>query len=1217
VKRAQNIQIIGAIVLAIAFFFTHDVLDGRADEKIQTKTFEQVQKFVDAKESEGEKVAQALLSNTDKAYTHQHPWLFAIYTADSLTYWSDNEWLPDSSFRNSQSNKLFKSGQNLDLLIHERSGSRDVYLQLALIRPSLGSFEEVNRIPHLYNWDFSISEDSNEFRLPLSNYFLKLHSVKSKRDAGILFVLAWFLLLFAFIKVRRRKLWMTWALALFFVLIRYLSFKHNFFDGANHFKIFDPVLFASNNWLPSLGDLAFHILLALVLVLAVLRTVSRMRLFENRLLAHAAVFVIGAIGFFGTDLVISVIQRLVLDSNLSFDTTQLSNYSLYSFIAFLLMGAMFWIFFSLVNGVLNNESKKLNKWTKIGLFLIAGLGFVVFQMLDAGRSIKSLSLPVIFTFVFLLLRFLTIRWKMVYRLILFLSLFSLLYSYVIYQNQNQREEEYLKIYASKLINSNDLQAEYLFAEMENQLVKEFLVPEDFSSFDTRKDQFEKRLKRLYFSGYLDKYDMKILSFDSIGNNINSSTLYNFHDLNEIYNFSSFPTLSNHFYQIRSTEIANGYLAKFENCDLNGHYGNIFILLEPKFIQSSYSYPELIKKKRDAKLFDLEDYSYVIYNQGRLIHQKGEYSYDLRFDDENFIRQNDFWNWRGYRHFVQGQEEGVYVILSMRNDRLITVLSIFTFAFLFYAVVLGVLAFLRYLFERLVFQFKARRRGRDEALTYKVKRSQFWTDFGFDQLYLSTRIRFAMVALVILGLLISLYFTIQFISFNDANQARSDLMYKIREVAGMVQDEVDLEKKLQNPEARQLIVNEISDVYKVEANIFDEDGWLLVSSESDLFDNLLLAPIMDIEAYLAVDVQGKSQFITEEHIRDLSFLSAYVPLLNDKRQVIGYLNLPYFSRQGELQSKISAYIVTFVNVYFFLIILALALAYLVSKRISKPLQILRDKLSHTGYGQTNEMIDWKRQDEIGQLVKQYNKMVVDLEQSAKRLSESEREGAWKEMARQVAHEIKNPLTPMKLNIQHLQRAWAAGSDKMDQTIERVSRVVIEQIDSLSKLASEFSSFAKMPVDKFEDCDLTAILLNTIHLFEKSENTTFSYDENMPEVHVRGDKDQLGRVFNNILKNAIQAIPEGRNGLIGIQMHLSEASVTVQIRDNGIGIDKEKEAKVFVPNFSTKNSGMGLGLAITKKIIEACEGRIWFTTEIGKGTVFFIQLPTLIKDSLKEN
>jgi len=703
--------------------------------------------------------------------------------------------------------------------------------------------------------------------------------------------------------------------------------------------------------------------------------------------------------------------------------------------------------------------------------------------------------------------------------------------------------------------------------------------------------------------------MKVLSFDSIGNNINSSTLYNYGDLNEIYNFNSFPTLSNHFYQIKSTEIANGYLAKFENCDLNGHYGNIFILLEPKFIQSSYSYPELIRKKRDAKLFNLEDYSYAIYNHGKLLHQKGEYSYDLRFSQSQFESQNRLLNWRGYRHFVHGQEEGIYVVLSMRNDRLITGLSIFTFAFLFYALVLSFLAFVRYFWERFLFSWISSRKGRDEALKYKVKKSQFWKDFGFDQLYLSTRIRFAMVALVILGLLISLYFTIQFISFNDANQARSDLMYKIREVAGMVQDEVDLEKKLSQTEARQLIVNEISDVYKVEANVFDAEGKLLVSSESDLFDHHLLAPIMDIEAFRAVDLDGKSQFITEEYIRNLSFLSAYVPLLNDQRAVIGYLNLPYFSRQGELQNKISAYIVTFVNVYFFLIILALGLAYLVSKRISKPLQILRDKLSHTSYGKTNEMIDWKRQDEIGQLVKQYNKMVVDLEQSARKLSESEREGAWKEMARQVAHEIKNPLTPMKLNIQHLHRAWASGSDKLDQTIERVSRIVIEQIDSLSKLANEFSSFAKMPVDNFEKCDLTKILLNTIHLFEKSENITFSYEEDMSTVQVMGDKDQLGRVFNNIIKNAIQAIPESKNGLIGIKLEIAVGYATIQIRDNGSGIEEEKQDKVFVPNFSTKTSGMGLGLAITKKIVEACDGEIWFETTIGEGTTFFVRLPTM--------
>jgi len=255
-----------------------------------------------------------------------------------------------------------------------------------------------------------------------------------------------------------------------------------------------------------------------------------------------------------------------------------------------------------------------------------------------------------------------------------------------------------------------------------------------------------------------------------------------------------------------------------------------------------------------------------------------------------------------------------------------------------------------------------------------------------------------------------------------------------------------------------------------------------------------------------------------------------------------------------------------------------------------------------------LIEWKQNDEIGRLVKQYNKMVLELADSAEKLSASEREGAWKEMARQVAHEIKNPLTPMKLNIQHLQRAWADKNERLEDTFKRVTTVLIEQIDSLSKLATEFSSFAQMPTDNAEEVDLTQVLLNTITLFEKSENISFQYSDSWPSYLVMADKEQLGRVFNNIIKNAVQAIPKDRDGLIQVMLSEMDGKVEVSITDNGKGIPKEIQPKIFVPNFSTKNSGMGLGLAITKKMVLAANGSISFTTQQDKGTTFSVVYPT---------
>ncbi|MBO6516649.1 MAG: HAMP domain-containing histidine kinase, partial [Bacteroidia bacterium] len=393
---------------------------------------------------------------------------------------------------------------------------------------------------------------------------------------------------------------------------------------------------------------------------------------------------------------------------------------------------------------------------------------------------------------------------------------------------------------------------------------------------------------------------------------------------------------------------------------------------------------------------------------------------------------------------------------------------------------------------------------------------------------------------------------------------------------------------------------------IDANLYDSTGHLLASSIEDIYNQGLSAPLMNPKAIEVLKLQKTSQLVNAEKIRDLTFTSAYLPLVNDKRDVIAYLNLPYYSRQNELSNEISSYTVNFVNLYLFLILFAIGLAYVVSQRISKPLQIIREQMSKTGL-RTNELIEWKQNDEIGRLVKQYNKMVIQLGDSAQKLSESEREGAWKEMARQVAHEIKNPLTPMKLNIQHLQRAWSDKNERLEDTFKRVTGVLIEQIDSLSKLATEFSSFAKMPVNNFENCNLSNSLLSTITLFEKSENVDFQYDDTLPEIMVYADREQLGRVFNNVIKNAIQAIPEDRKGSVKIRVESDSETVRVEIQDNGRGIREEDRPNIFVPNFSTKNSGMGLGLAITRKMLEAANGKIWFESVEGVGTTFYLQWP----------
>ncbi|MBP8193308.1 MAG: GHKL domain-containing protein, partial [Chitinophagales bacterium] len=221
-----------------------------------------------------------------------------------------------------------------------------------------------------------------------------------------------------------------------------------------------------------------------------------------------------------------------------------------------------------------------------------------------------------------------------------------------------------------------------------------------------------------------------------------------------------------------------------------------------------------------------------------------------------------------------------------------------------------------------------------------------------------------------------------------------------------------------------------------------------------------------------------------------------------------------------------------------------------------------------------------------------------------------EGAWREMAKQVAHEIKNPLTPMKLSIQHLQRALKDNSPDIKELTENISRRMIVQIDNLSGIATAFSDFAKMPQGEFRKIDIEPILLSTVELFRESDNVeiNLSYPEN--ECIVLGDKDQLMRVFTNIIKNSTQAIPENKQGIIDVIVNDKSTYFLITIKDNGVGIPEEKRAHIFEPNFTTKSSGTGLGLAISKNIIERMNGKIWFDSVVNEYSEFYIQLPKSI-------
>jgi nitrogen fixation/metabolism regulation signal transduction histidine kinase len=385
---------------------------------------------------------------------------------------------------------------------------------------------------------------------------------------------------------------------------------------------------------------------------------------------------------------------------------------------------------------------------------------------------------------------------------------------------------------------------------------------------------------------------------------------------------------------------------------------------------------------------------------------------------------------------------------------------------------------------------------------------------------------------------------------------------------------------------------------------------MATSRPEVFFRDLTSRRLNMDAFINLENLTKSEYIQREKIASLEFVSAYVPFYNDADQLLAYLNLPYFRMQSVLARDISNVIVAVINFTLLLIIITMIIAVIISKALTSPLRMLSEGLASVELGKKSEHLSYDGHDEITDMVKQYNRMVDELQESARKLANSEREYAWREMAKQVAHEIKNPLTPMKLNIQQLYKSWKDGIPGFDKKLELFTRNQVENIDKLSSIASAFSSFAKMPVASPADINIADSILATLELFRSVENIKFRPKwPNDCRIMVHMDKEHLSGIFSNLIKNAIQSIPQGREGIIGIAIELKGDKVIVSVTDNGTGIPEELKKNLFIPNFTTKSSGMGLGLSIVKRFAESANGKVWFESEINKGSSFFVELPVI--------
>ncbi|MBQ7530590.1 MAG: HAMP domain-containing protein [Paludibacteraceae bacterium] len=475
--------------------------------------------------------------------------------------------------------------------------------------------------------------------------------------------------------------------------------------------------------------------------------------------------------------------------------------------------------------------------------------------------------------------------------------------------------------------------------------------------------------------------------------------------------------------------------------------------------------------------------------------------------------------------------------------------------------------------------------------------------GLKNMKMYTKVQYLVVALVLAGFVYIFFMSTSYVRTHYEQRQQSRQQAKARYIQASLRDLYfwDMGISALNTRGLNTDLRDLSYTYETDILVYDQHGQLVGSSVPQLLESGLISPIIAPEPYFTDSID----LVCYEQIGSVPYLTVYTPFYNGNQLLIGYIAVPCYVSSAQVEQEVAEYIGRFLPPYVLLLILAFVIAVFVTQRLTRNMRSMADTMHHFQLGKDN-YIHYESNDELGELIRQYNAMVKQLEQSTTKLAQSERESAWRTMARQIAHEINNSLTPMKLSIQQLQRI--KGTEFFDERFDHAARLLLEQFDDLGRIASTFSDFAKMPEVHPSETDIAEKLFSAVTLMRMSDpSVPIRYVGPESGVPAYADAEQVGHVFTNILKNALQALHGHKDS--DIIVILKEADrVEISISDNGPGIPEAIRSKIFMPNFTTKSTGMGLGLAIAKNIVDGSEGTITFETS-DKGTTFYIYFKKL--------
>ena len=1120
------------------------------------------------------------------------PSVYLVYKNDELIFWSDNQTEPQNLNNEKWQYTLLSNVHAITR--SQRTGDYNIVVYIPVKYNYPYENEELKNIFSegiRLSKDIAVVPDSpaspnavfsheSEYLFTLEMPEKPVYNEGWAITAMIMFLIAFLILFYLFARfpllIGRKSLsWKGYFLvSAIMAAFVFICLKFNFPTAFFLNKIFTPFHYASNTFLRTLTHLSFLSLFLFALVY-LLTWFVKDELEVQKFIKPKQILLLIIPGVFFV-LIFIFLTGVVFNSSTDVNILKLEDFSLVSVwnhLLFLLWGISFMFLHLKTHRILLRTTDLINTAELdiiVSIFIFAA-GYLMFETYIAFFMAAYVVLSVVLYLPHVFPKLMGTNSFMVFWLIFFT--FFITWS-AVQMNQDKKFAKYRTLTENHYLNEGtdeDRLAIALLDDLNKNIMNDSRI-RHLVLFSDSLSIANEYLNTKYLRGFWNKYEMRLFTV------IPDSELDKQYT-DEISN-SGRKVRNTHFYSMGNPDSDMSFLGAFSVVSNNKVNTNFYMEFYPKKYFKSYSFPNLLLDDPPGiqAQFNLSTARYTF---RELVSSAGNYRYPtdagwIEKRKENYFSQI----YAGYKHYIYVPNVYNYFVLSEENTGAVKFIIYFFYTFLLYIFISFFTLWI-----------------------YKILHRQTRVNFTF-----SSKFLYSFTVLLGMSFLSIFYVSVNYMQQKYVDEQKQKLEETKNYIQSALQEKYSWRESLDSTMTNDLNfdLQDLSYTYQTDIHVYDNKGRLIASSQMPLFSRGLISRQISPLPYFS-NVQNMNQY---ETIGKLEYLIAYTDFYNIDYLPLGYIAVPQFFSNDRVKADLESFLSVIINIYLIIIILFIALSLFIGRQLSSPLLMLQESLKQIKLGQRMQKIDYKPRDEIGQLVEQYNRTVEELEKSAQLLARSERESAWKTMARQVAHEINNPLTPMKLTIQQLQRRKAMNDKDFDDYFEKSSSMLIEQIENLSKIAGTFSSFAKLPEAKFSKVDAAKKLSSVVRLFSNSnEKMKITYEGPEENIFIRADHEQMIQVFNNLLKNAVQSIPASRKGIIRVSLESTDKWIYIYVKDNGKGIADEIKDKLFTPNFTTKSTGMGLGLSITQNIIMMFGGGITFETSVNEGTTFKVALPRI--------